>query len=223
MSYSSELKEYLAAIENKRPCCQSAYDAGINLRELTVECDKDVGAWLRGAFVACGSMTDPKNQYYLSFGTSEKRLRLISEALNSCGISPSRGTRRGQPILYLRDSTKIEDFISAAGAVKYTLALMELKVIKEMSAAANRLTNADMANCSKTADASAKQIAAINKLINTKKLSKLSKQLVETAEIRLKYPELSLDELKNMFETPITKSGLNHRLQRLMDAAEEDQ
>jgi len=222
MSYSSELKEYLAAVENKRQCCKAAYDAGINLRELSPCCDKDTGAWLRGAFVACGSMTDPKNQYYLSFGTSEERLKLISDVLNACGIAPSRGTRRGQPILYLRDSTKIEDFISAAGAVKYTLALMELKIIKEMSAAANRLTNADMANCSKTADASAKQVAAINKLMKTKKLPKLSKQLIETAEIRLKYPELSLDELKDMFPTPITKSGLNHRLKRLMDAADED-
>lgn len=222
MSYSKELKEYLFTLENKKECCAEAFDAGINLRAADAHCERDAAAWLRGAFIACGSMTDPTSNYYLSFQTSGAGLELIEKALTECGISPSKGIRRKSPILYLRDSTKIEDFMAVIGGVTYSLALMELKVIKEMSADANRRTNADMANYSKAADASARQVAAIKKLQKTKKLHLLSAELIETAEIRLKNPELTLEELKDMFPTPITKSGLNHRLRRLTEEADKD-
>lgn len=222
MSYSKELKEYFFTLENKKSCCAKAFDAGINLRKGDFICERDAGAWLRGAFIACGSMTDPKSSYYISFQTSPEGLMLIEDAFYECGITPSKGKRRGAPILYLRDSTKIEDFMAVTGAVKYSLSLMELKVIKEMSADANRRTNADMANYSKAADASARQVAAIKRLQKSKKLGLLSAELIETAELRLKYPELTLDELKDMFPTPITKSGLNHRLRRLTEEADKD-
>ncbi len=220
MSYSSELKESLFQIQNKKDCCVRAFDDGINLKKASPKCSHDMGVWLRGAFIACGSMANPEKQYYICFRTFESGLKLIEEMLEENGISPSHGARRNQPILYLRDSEKIEDFVSIIGATKHSLDLMEHKVIKEMSADANRRTNADVANFSKQAGASAKQIAAINKLISTKKLQLLSAELIETAEIRLANPDISLDELKNIFPTPITKSGLNHRLRRLVDEAE---
>lgn len=220
MSYSTDLKTYLTAIETKRQCCRDAYECGVNLRPYESACAQDTGAWLRGAFVACGTMSDPAKQYYICFRTKSEALALIREILESEGIPPSDGVWRHQQILYLRDSSKIEDFMALIGASRYSLQLMELKVIKGMSADANRRTNADLANCSRAADASARQVAAIKKLIKTKKLQLLSAELVETAEIRLQYPEMSLDELKNMFPTPITKSGLNHRLHRLTEEAD---
>ncbi|MDD6300649.1 MAG: DNA-binding protein WhiA [Ruminococcus sp.] len=220
MSYSTDLKTHLTAIETKRQCCRDAYECGVNLRPYESVCAQDTGAWLRGAFVACGTMSDPAKQYYICFRTKSEALALIREILESEGIPPSDGVWRHQQILYLRDSSKIEDFMALIGASRYSLQLMELKVIKGMSADANRRTNADLANCSRAADASARQVAAIKKLIKTKKLQLLSAELVETAEIRLQYPEMSLDELKNMFPTPITKSGLNHRLHRLTEEAD---
>ncbi len=222
MSYSSEFKEYLKTVENKKPCCERAFEQGINLLPVESLCEKDRAAWLRGAFVACGSITDPEKQYYLSFSTSKEGLELIGSVLEYCDIAPSGGTRRGSPILYLRDSAKLEDFFAFIGAAKYSLSLMELKVIKELSADANRFRNAYCANAAKAIDAGNTQIQAINKLISQKKLHLMSPDLVETAKLRLKYPDYSLEQLRMLFSPPITKSGLNHRLKKIVDAAKEN-
>ena len=220
MSYSQELKQYLRTIDEKKPCCAASYNSGINLIANSAVCERDTGAWLRGAFIASGSMTDPAKHYHLSFTAAPEALDLIESALDTAGISASHGSRRGQAILYLRDSAKIEDFMAVIGAVKYTLALMEHKVMKELSADANRQANADVANCAKLADASARQLAAINRLVAMKQYARLPAELRETAELRLAHPDLSLEELRKVSPTPITKSGLNHRLRRIVEAAE---
>ncbi|MEG1742932.1 MAG: DNA-binding protein WhiA [Clostridia bacterium] len=220
MSYSSDFKKYCSEIEIKKTCCRIAYEDGLELRKPRIHDDCDIGAYIRGAFVACGSITDPNKHYYISFSADQKSLSYIKGSLAAIGIEPADGMRKGNPILYLRDSTKIEDFLSLTGATKYTLELINIKIKKDLRAVANRQTNADFANFDKAASAATIQINAINKLKKQKNFHNLSDELKNTANIRIKYPELSLSELKDKFCPPISKSGLNHRLNKIIEISE---
>lgn len=216
MAYSTEFKRYCMGIKNKDRDVEAAFEDGINLHTSDISKNDLAGAYLRGAFIACGSITDPEKHYFLSFTADEQQLDNIKQMLELVDIIPSDGVRKGQPILYLRDSTKIEDFLSVIGATVYTLRLMEIKVSKEMNAGENRKSNAYCANYDKTVSASAIQIKAIRWLKKHKHYELLSDELKKTASLRERFPDLSLDELRQKFEPPLTKSGLNHRLKKVI-------
>lgn len=218
MSYSDELKAHFNGTEIKKSCCKAAFAAGKSLADHINICDNDAGCYLRGVFVAHGSMTDPKKQFYLSFDPASSEI--AARALEECNIAPLWGTRRGEKIVYLRETDSISDFLTVTGAPHFALELLELSVLKTMKRDANRRSNAEFANMDKTATASASQCEAIMLLKKHRDFAKLPEQLRETAELRLKYPELSLDALRAMHSAPISKSGLNHRLQQISDRAE---
>ncbi|MGI6715848.1 MAG: DNA-binding protein WhiA [Eubacteriales bacterium] len=217
MSYSSDLKEYLISksSELQKECCKNAYKAGLGLGKANIVCQNDSGMFLRGVFVACGSMTNPDKQYYLSF--SPRGTDISAAALASCGITPLFGTKNGKKIVYLRDSEAISDFLAAVGASKNALSLLEKSVLNSMKRDANRKNNAELANLDRTAIASAEVRNAILQLINHKDYTKLPEDLKETARLRLENPQLTLDELAKIHSKPISKSGLYHRLRKLTE------
>ena len=215
MSYSSDLKEYLENIEIKKQCCVSAYEAGKTAAESGNVCENDPHCYLRGLFVGYGSITDPKKQYLVSF--PEKVCDVAEDVMIQCGLFPLRTTRRGKEVVYLRESDAICDFLTVIGASKYSLELMETVVYKSVKCDANRRINAEIANLDKTATAAAEVCDAIDVLRSHKDYAKLPESLRETAVLRKEYPELSLDELREKHSMPISKSGLNHRLKKLVE------
>lgn len=221
MSYSTEVKDYLQTIDEKRECCNSAYKKGLLMESPEYKCDKDIGAYLRGAFIAAGSITDPKKEYHIEFKGTEDQLEDVGLMLEAAGISFNKSVRRGRKIIYTRDSGKIEDFLAVIGGGKFALQLMEHKVIKNIRLDTNRKNNAEVANIEKTTAAAAEQINAINKLKINKEFERLPEALKETALMRLEYPDLSIEELRSKLDKPISKSGLNHRLKRLIEIAGE--
>lgn len=215
MSYSSELKEYLENIEIKKNCCRLSYEAGKGLEDVGYKCESDAYCYLRGLFVGYGTMTDPEKQYLVSF--TGECADVAEDVLTECGLFPLRTKRKGKDVVYLRESDAICDFLTVIGASKYSLDLMELIVVKSLKKAENRKTNAEFANLDKTATASAEVCDAIDVLKSHKDYAKLPEALRETAELRKANPELSLDELRELHGTPISKSGLNHRLKKLVE------
>lgn len=218
MSYSDGLKEFMKNIENRKPCCKAAFAAGRALSALDKVCENDPGAYLRGVFVTHGSMTDPEKQFYVSFDAVSSPA--AADALERCGIAPLWGMHRGKKIVYLRETDSISDFLTVTGASHFALGFLELSVLNAMKRDANRKSNAEFANMDKTATASASQCEAITLLKKHREFAKLPAPLKETASLRLEFPELSLDALRAKHSSPISKSGLNHRLQKIAELAE---
>lgn len=179
--------------------------------------------YLRGIFLSCGNVTDPTSYYHLDMVLPEDDMaEAIGYYLEEFGLPPKHTARKGMPVLYYKESETIEDFLTTIGAQKSSLAVMEAKMYKEASNNANRVANCEIANMDKTAKASTVQYEAIRKMIDEDRLRLLPVELQQTAYIRLEHPDLTLKELAALHDPPLTKSGLNHRLQRIVDFAGEE-
>ena len=177
-------------------------------------------AYLRGAFLAGGSVTDPTKRYHLEMTTSHYKVsRETCALLIECGFSPKELTRGGNNILYFKQSDYIEDFLTAIGAQVSAMGVMEAKVEKDLRNGVNRRVNCETANLTKGVDASMGQMAAIRALEEAGELDKLPGKLRETALLRKENPEATLQELAAMLEPPITKSAINHRMRKLLELA----
>ena len=166
----------------------------------------------------CGSVTDPEKGYYLSLRPG-RRSDEVKAILSAAGLDIGTTVRRGEELLYYRDSGKIEDFLAFVGQPKYALELMDKKITKNLRNNANRLANAETANYDRAATASAEQVAAIKLLIKNKEFNRLSPELAESARLRLEYPDLDLASLALMHSKKVSKSGLSHRMARLIEMA----
>ncbi len=194
----------------------------LQLNRALVEEDCCKSAFLRGVFLAGGYLSDPGRSYHLELVTSHYNVsRQVMALLLDMSMAPGLLSRRGNYVLYYKDSALIEDFLSAAGATGAAMSLMLSKVEKELRNNVNRKVNCETANLDKTLDAAARQIAAIEKLRAAGVLQTLPEPLRATAEARVQNPELSLSELLPLFDPPITRPGLNNRIRRLMKLAEE--
>ena len=181
----------------------------------------EAAAFVSGAYLACGSVTDPEKNYLLEFtvyraGLVEPLARLLEQTVGA----PKFVLRRDTGVLYYRESENIEDALTAAGAPKSAMELMEVKIVRDMRNKVNRVSNCETANIDKTLTASARQIADIEYLILALGIEGLPEELREVAMKRMENPELSLRELLEQLEEPISRSGLNHRLARLCRMAE---
>ena len=177
-------------------------------------------AYLRGAFLAGGSVTDPAKRYHLEMTTSHYKVsRETCALLVECGFSPKELSRGGNHILYFKQSDFIEDFLTAIGAQVSAMGVMEAKVEKDLRNGVNRRVNCETANLTKVVDASMGQMAAIRVLEEAGELDKLPGKLRETALLRKENPEATLQELAAMLEPPITKSAINHRMRKLLELA----
>lgn len=179
-------------------------------------------AFLRGAFLVCGNATDPNKGYHLEFAAPYKNLAgdlytLLGEA-ETFRINPSLVRRPGGYGVYLKDSGQIEDLLTFLGATGASMELMQVRMYKEVKNNINRKTNFETANMDKTYSAAARQIAAIAAISDSRGLDSLPENLRELAELRLSEPELTLRQLGERLG--ISRSGVNHRLQKLLELGE---
>ena len=202
-------------------------DRDVNLRvnRANIDNEEEQRAFIRGAFLACGSVTDPEKAYHLEFAVSHRNLcfdisRLISE-IQDCSITVKTLMRGGSYIAYIKDSEQITDLLTYMGAVVAAMNVMGTKALKQVRNTANRRANSEIANLQKTASASARQIKAINRLKKDGRYNLLPEELKVVAQLRYDYPELTLRELGAMLDPPISRSGVNHRLEKLMKLADE--
>ena len=190
----------------------------VNFGMLEEDCCRT--AFLRGAFLAGGSVTDPEKRYHLELTTSHLQAsREVSALLTELGFLPRSVMRSGSAVIYFKQSEHIEDFLTKIGAPAAAMDIMTAKVDKEIRNGANRAMNCDIANVNKTLDAAQEQMAAIEKLQKQGKLEKLPDKLQQTAMLRLQYPELSLTQLAERCDPPVTKSCMNHRMRKIMEEA----
>ncbi|MBQ4129539.1 MAG: DNA-binding protein WhiA [Ruminococcus sp.] len=184
-------------------------------------------AFIRGLFLACGSVTDPDKAYHLELCIAHKNLCTdvcnIIRDLEDCSITIKMLSRNGSYIAYIKDSEQITDFLAFIGASNSAMSVMGAKALKQVRNALNRRVNSEVANLQKVAGASAVQIKAINKLKASGKFNTLSEELKEVACLRLEYPELSLRDMGQMLNPPISRSGVNHRLTKLIKLSQEDE
>ena len=177
-------------------------------------------AFLRGAFLAGGSVTDPEKRYHLELSTSHVQAsREVSALMQDMGFLPRSVMRGGSAVIYFKQSEHIEDLLTTLGAPVAATEIMTAKVDKEIRNGANRAMNCDMANVNKTLDAVAAQQEAIEKLERAGQLDKLPEKIQETARLRMQNPELPLAQLAALFDPPISKSCLNHRIRKIMEEA----
>lgn len=184
--------------------------------------DNDAGAFLRGVFVSCGSVTDPNKEYHLELVLPlSRRTEPLREFITEHGMAIKTTVRGKTTVLYAKESGLIEDFLTYIGAGNHALEIMRVKIEKDFRNRVNRSVNCDSANLDKTVAASEKIRRDIELIISADALSGLSPGLRETARLRLENPESSLSELCALFDPPISRSGLNHRLKKLSQIAEE--
>ena len=179
-------------------------------------------AFLRGAFLAGGSVTDPMKGYHLELATSHYHVgREVPALLREVGFSPKATVRKGNYITYFKQSDHIEDFLTKIGAPVSAMAVMTAKLERDLRGSVNRRVNCDAANLDKVVAAAQSQIEAIRRLEEAGALSTLPARLREAAQLRVDNPELTLSELAGMCDPPVSKSALNHRLRRLVEHAEQ--
>ena len=177
-------------------------------------------AFFRGAFLAGGSVTDPAKRYHLELVTSHYNVsRELPVLLQEAGFRPKETTRKSNYMTYFKQSEYIEDFLTAIGAPLAAMEIMNAKLEKNLRGSVNRRVNCDAANLDKAVDAAMEQIAAIRALEKRMDLSELGDKLARTARLRVENPELTLTQLAELCDPPVTKSCLNHRLRKLMELA----
>ncbi len=193
----------------------------VNLPIVEEDCCR--AAFLRGAFLAGGSVTDPGKGYHMEITTthqsvSRETFSLIQEIMDF----PLKSARRGGgQVLYLKQSEMISDFLAYIGAPVAAMGIMEARLEKELNNKVNRRCNCDDANTSKVVEAAQEQLHAIRKLREQGLFEKLPIKLQQAALAREENPESALTELAGMMDPPITKPAMSHRLKKLVDMARE--
>ncbi len=182
------------------------------------KCEHCLKHYFRGAFLCAGTLNSPDASYHLEIEVpffSESVLTMLSDI----GINFKYSKRRGSNIMYIKESEAIEDFLNYIGARSSAFSLMNEKIRRELRNNANRQKNFDTANIKKSVAAGTRFLDAIKKLESEKRLGMLSEELRETAGLKLKYPDAGLVELASLHNPQITKSGLYHRLTKIVDFA----
>lgn len=183
-------------------------------------------SYLRGAFLAGGSVNNPEtSRYHLEiYSLYETHNADILKLMNSFDLHAKISERRSGYISYLKEAERIADFLQVVGATNAMLKFEDIRIVRDMRNSVNRLVNCETANMNKTIDAAAKQIENIKYLETTVGFDTLPDKLREIAELRLAYPDKTLSELGQLVPSgPISKSGINHRLRKLNELAEKRQ
>lgn len=194
----------------------------INRANISDECC--ASAFLRGAFLACGTVTAPERGYHLEFVVPYKRLCMdMMKFMDELNLKPKYIVRKGNHVIYFKDSESIEDILAIIGAQDASLYVMGIKIEKDVKNKVNRKLNFEISNINKTVDAANIQLDAIELIEKKMGISSLPDNLQAIARLRLEYPEASLSELGKLLDEPISRSGINHRLNRLVKIAEKYQ
>ena len=210
MSFSSRVKEELATISRKHFTLMQK-QSKISSKGL-----------IREAFLQSGSISDPEKFYHLEivFTTYEEALE-IKQVMENFNLDAKIVERKGHHVVYLKEGAQIADMLRVMEA---PLALMEfenIRIVKDMRNSINRQVNCEAANLGKTISAAVKQVEDIKFICSKVGLEQIPESLAETAKKRLEYPEATLKELGEMMNPPLGKSGVNHRLKKLSEMAED--
>lgn len=191
----------------------------INLSVLEEDCCKT--AFMRGAFLAGGSVTDPGKNYHMEFATTHASVAREGHSLMQeiLPVTPKTAARGGGQVLYLKQSEQISDCLTFLGAPVAAMGIMEARLEKELNNKVNRRCNCDEANTSKVVEAAQEQLTAIRILRKKGLFDQLPAKIKEAGLAREQHPESSLTELASMMEPPITKPAMNNRMKKLMQAA----
>lgn len=194
----------------------------MRINHANFSCDDCMSAFLRGVFLACGTVTTPEKDYHLEFAVPYLNLsRDLIKILMELELQPKQVVRKGYHVIYFKESESIEDVLTRMGATHAALELMGAKIYKDFRNKANRMANCETANISRMVEAAGNQLDAIRLIEKKKGLDYLPEELQELAKLRLEYPEASLRELSEMLSVSLTRSGVNHRLKKIQSIAEE--
>ena len=192
----------------------------VNLGILEEDCCR--ASFLRGAFMAGGSVTDPEKRYHLELATSHLRVsREVRTLMDEMGFAPKCIDRAGSHVLYFKQSDLIEDFLTTLGAPVCAMGVMEAKVEKDLRNGVNRRVNCETANLGKAVDAAQEQLAAIRRLEERGLFQDLPDKLRQTAQLRRENPEATLLELAQSMDPPVSKSAINHRMRKLIELSKQ--
>ncbi len=187
----------------------------VNLAVLEENCCRQ--SFIRGAFLAGGSVTDPDKRYHLELVTGHLKVSdEVRSILQELGFEPKDTQRTGSGVLYLKQSDQIVDFLTMIGAPLCAMKIIQAKMEKEIRNEVNRRVNCDTANLSKAVDAAQQQLAAIRILRESGKFDQLPEKLQQTARLREEYPEATLSELAAMVVPPVSKPAISHRMRCLI-------
>jgi DNA-binding protein WhiA len=177
-------------------------------------------AYLRGAFLAGGSVSNPRGNYHLEIITRDlAQAGFHCSLMEAFGLQPRINQRKLKQVIYLKESDQIVHFLNLVGAHAALLSFENTRVVKDVRNRVNRLVNCETANLSKSVETGVRQVETIRYLQSRLGLEKLPASLREIACLRLEHPEASLKELGQMLDPPVSKSGANHRLRRLEEMA----
>ena len=192
------------------------------LNRANLEFDCDYGAFLRGAFLSCGTITNPEKDYHVEFVIAHKVLSDdLQTLLSELDLFPKYIGRNGSHIVYFKDSESIEDLLTLMGATESSLEIMQTKVYKDMRNKVNRRMNFENANSSRAFDAAYRQMEAIRYITERKGFEYFPVELRELARLRLENPDYTLKELAENLSEPISKSGVNHRMKKILEMYED--
>lgn len=178
-------------------------------------------AFLRGAFLASGSISNPEKSYHIEIVCSgSKKAEQIKTIINSFGLDAKVIIRKKSHVVYLKEASQIVDMLNVMEATNALMNMENIRILKEMRNTVNRKVNCETANLNKTVSAAVKQLEDIRYIQERIGLKKLPEGLLEMAEVRLEYPNASLKELGDLLSVPIGKSGVNHRLRKLSEIAD---
>lgn len=224
IDFNITLKGRTYTITFKRPddISEIQIDDVISLLNNISNDEKLQKALVRGVFLGSGSINDPANKYHLEVTLSnEENAIIIKELLESKGIITKTLEKKKGYSLYIKYGEEISKFLAFIEANSAVLKFEEIRVLREMKNNVNRMVNCETANLNKTVNAAVRQIEAIKKLKKKGKFESLPDNLKEIAELRLENPDASLIELGQMLSKPIGKSGVNHRLNTILQLGEE--
>ena len=178
--------------------------------------------FIKGIYLGSGSINNPEKKYHLEVGIREKKCaEEVKEYLKKYDIKSNMIEKNNQYAIYLKDSEEISKFLALLGANKAVMKFEDIRIQKEMRGKVNRLVNCETANLNKTINASIEQISAIEKLKQNGKFNKLDDNLKEIAKLRIENPNMALGELGKLLKKPVGKSGVNYRLKKIMEIANE--
>lgn len=198
----------------------SGRETTLRINSKNLVCDHCISSFVAAAFLCCGTMTNPEREYNLEFLSSRYNLAQdFSALLKGHGFLPKYVRRKGSNVIYFKASEQIEDLLTFMGAPGAALEIMNLKVYKDFRNKANRITNCETANIDKTVQASSETLQAIRFLREQDALEALPPQLYQAALLREENPDLALKDLAALFEPPLSKSGLSHRMKKIEQLA----
>ncbi len=195
----------------------------LNLRINRGNLDDDccVAHFLRGAFLACGTVTDPNKTYHLEFVIPFLKLSQdFYKILTDSGIFAKTVVRKGCNVVYIKDSENIEDILTLTGAQRSSLEIMSIKIQKDMRNSVNRKVNFECANIERSVKAGLVQVEAINLIIKRQGIDTLPEEYKELALLRLENPDMSLKQLGEALSVPMSRSGVKHRLDKILEIAD---